>query len=411
MSALRSINQDDLRNHNLSVVLDTILRSVEPMTRAELARATGLTKATISLLVQILISSKVLHEADSVSVHYGRPGTSLAVSVGSFCAFGLQINTDGYGFAAVDINGDVIDEQWVDCDMEQLTANEVFDNLNNIVLDSETKARELGYVILGGALALPGVVIDGSILLASPNLGWKNLNLGQYELVKRLNVFAANEANLAAIAQIPGFATQRKNDSIMKPSDSFIYISTDIGIGGAVVRDGHVVYGENGFAGEIGHVSVSLDGPVCRCGRRGCLEAFAGRRALVETAHIASGCDATKIEAVNVLLERWKSGYEIVVSAVDKAVEALVSVIGSAVNLLDINTVILGGIWQRFGVGLTQRISKELTSEVLCSEAVNVRVLMSEVGGRSALLGAAQVALRRFIDKPLDYIEQSSIDE
>ncbi|CRH69498.1 N-acetylmannosamine kinase [Chlamydia trachomatis] len=333
------------------------------------------------------------------------------MSVGSFCAFGLQINTDGYGFAAVDINGDVIDEQWVDCDMEQLTANEVFDNLNNIVLDSETKARELGYIILGGALALPGVVIDGSILLASPNLGWKNLNLGQYELVERLNVFAANEANLAAIAQIPGFATQRKNDSIMKPSDSFIYISTDIGIGGAVVRDGHVVYGENGFAGEIGHVSVSLDGPICRCGRRGCLEAFAGRRALVETARIASGCDATKIEAVNVLLERWKSGDEIVVSAVDKAVEALVSVIGSAVNLLDINTVILGGIWQRFGVCLTQRISKELTSEVLCSEAVNVRVLMSEVGGRSALLGAAQVALRRFIDKPLDYIEQSSIDE
>ena len=107
----------------------------------------------------------------------------------------------------------------------------------------------------------------------------------------------------------------------------------------------------------------------------------------------------------------YLNGDEIVVSAVDKAVEALVSVIGSAVNLLDINTVILGGIWQRFGVGLTQRISKELTSEVLCSEAVNVRVLMSEVGGRSALLGAAQVALRRFIDKPLDYIEQSSIDE
>ena len=98
MTTLRRINQDDLRNHNLSVVISTLLRAAEPMSRAELAKQTGLTKATMSLLVSMLVDNGVVREGTpSVQSSYGRPSTPLLIAGGRYCGIGLQVNTDGYG--------------------------------------------------------------------------------------------------------------------------------------------------------------------------------------------------------------------------------------------------------------------------------------------------------------------------
>lgn len=98
MATLKRINQDDLRNHNLSVVLNQVLRSPQPLSRADLAKATGLTKATMSLLVSLLIEHGVLREGvPLVQAVYGRPSTPLIIAGGRVCGIGIQINTDGYG--------------------------------------------------------------------------------------------------------------------------------------------------------------------------------------------------------------------------------------------------------------------------------------------------------------------------
>ena len=157
------------------------------------------------------------------------------------------------------------------------------------------------------------------------NLGWEQLDLTRFDVMRRLDVTAGNEANMAALAQIPGYAMRRDGDGIVGPSESFIYLSTDVGIGGAVVRNGHVEIGDHGFGGELGHTSVELRGPVCRCGRRGCLETYAGRRAMVESAGIASGSAAARRESVDELIDRWCAGDVRVAAVVNKAIEAMVS--------------------------------------------------------------------------------------
>lgn len=87
MAALRRINQDDLRNHNLSVVIDTLLHTTEPLSRAELAKRTGLTKATMSLLVSMLVDDGVVREGEpSVQSSYGRPSTPLLIAGGGTAA-------------------------------------------------------------------------------------------------------------------------------------------------------------------------------------------------------------------------------------------------------------------------------------------------------------------------------------
>ena len=224
-----------------------------------------------------------------------------------------------------------------------------------MVTAMERQLKRKGCTVAGVACALPGLVTSKKQLLMARNLGWENVDLMQFEVMRRCDVHSGNEAKMAAIAQIPGYACARADflDAV-DCTDSFIYLSCDIGIGGAIVRDGEVVTGSHGFAGEIGHISVSLDGPVCRCGRKGCLEAYAGRRALVEASGVASGNDAASVAALDRLLDAWHA---------DDAQE-----------------------------------------QVLGASDMQVSVSMPPVADHPALYGAAEVGLRRFIDNPLAFI-------
>lgn len=406
MANLRRINQEDLRNHNLSVTLDTLLRAQKPMSRADLAKETGLTKATLSLLASMLIESGVVQEGEPVvSTTYGRPSTPLEIRGGSIAGIGLQINTDGYGCLALDLNGDTLGREWVSEDMTGTDPYEIFAKLDAMTFPLESRLKRRGCKVVGAGFALPGIVTDDMWLLVARNLGWENVNLTRFNVVRRLDVVAGNEAKMAAIAQIPGYATERAPFlNVVDRTDSFIYLSTDIGIGGAVVRDGEVVMGSHGFAGEIGHLSVAMDGPLCSCGRHGCLEAFAGRRALVEAAGIAEDGDATSSEAIDMFLQRWRAGDSDVAKVVDQAADALVSAIASAVNLVDVDTVLLGGLWTHFGDELATVLEGRLRSEILGYPNVKIRVFVPPVALHPSLYGAAEMGLRRFIENPLEYM-------
>ena len=381
MASLRSINQDDLRNHNLSVVLDSLLRATEPMSRADLAKKTGLTKAAMSVLVSLMLDNEILVEgAPSGQSLYGRPSIPLEIKGGCLCGMGLQANAD---------------------------ERAIFARLDELALQQEEALAKKGYVLAGTGLALPGLVTDDMRLLGARNLGWERLDLKQFDVVKRLDPVACNEANAAALAQVPGYATQRKDSGRIKPTDSFLYMSTDVGIGGAVIREGRVVSGDHGFGGELGHVSVDMRGPVCRCGRRGCLEVYAGRRSMVSAAGIASSDAAATRSAIDELIDRWHQRDAQTVAVVEKALEAMVSVIASTINVCDVDVVMLGGLWARFEPELIRRIERMVRPQVLAYPEVEASVLVADIVDRPALMGAAEIGLRRFIDNPLRFMKQN----
>ncbi len=397
MASLRSINQDDLRNHNLSVVIETLLHSNDPLSRADLAKKTGLTKATMSVLVSLLLDSGVLEEGSpSGQSLYGRPSIPLMVKGGRFCGIGLQANTDG--------NGSMVAEEWIDADMSNPSAEEVFSKLDELTVEQQKSLENQGYTLAGVGLALPGLVMEDRWLLGARNLSWEKMDLSQFDVVSRLNPVVCNEANAAALAQVPGYATQRRNYGQIEPTDSFIYMSTDVGIGGAVIRDGRVVPGDHGFGGELGHVSVDMRGPVCRCGRRGCLEVYAGRRSMVSAAGIASSDAAATRSAIAELVERWRQRDAKTVAVVEKALEAIASVITSTINVCDVDTVVMGGLWAHFEPDLIRRIERMVRPQTLAYPEVQARVLMADVVERPALVGAAEIGLRSFISNPLHFL-------
>ncbi|MFY4659619.1 ROK family protein [Scardovia wiggsiae] len=409
-----SINQESLRNHNLSVVLRSILHAKRPLSRANLADQTGLTKATISMLIAILQRNAVVSDLQIPATNrFGRPSTPIGFAPRTWAGLGTQINTDGYGYIIKDFTGEVLSESWAEKPMLHADPEQAFSELDALIRPAAAKLRRQGCHIIGGGLALPGLVADGSILLRARNLGWDHIDISQFKMVNSFGLHAVNEANLAAIAQIPGYATCEADKGSPDEEDtpvypqSFIYISTDIGIGGAYVRNGQVVSGDHGFAGELGHVSVNFNGPLCRCGRNGCAEMYAGRQALVEAADIAYDDAAAAAESLNELLSRWGRHDPRAESAVDQAVRALSSVIASTVNTVDVDTAMLGGFWARVDNSIVQRISAEVNHQVLGSEAMDIQVIKPQVNDHPALHGAAEVGLRRVVENPLSYIEVS----
>ncbi|MBT1176739.1 ROK family protein [Bifidobacterium callimiconis] len=431
MSRSRSINQDDLRNHNLSVVLTTLLQSDAPMSRAQLAKSTGLTKATMSLLSDILLTNEVVEELDpQQKAGNGRPSTPLAFRPGCWVGIGMQINTDGYGYTVTDIAGETVMGEWVDRPMTGVTPDEAFAALDELLLPAEATLKRRNYRIVGTGLALPGLIAGQGTgeqrLLMAPNLGWTNIDLHQYDAVRRLEALADNEANLAAIAQIPGYASCRPTAQVedvareterehadedarpgetLSPNDSFLYISTDVGVGGAFVRSGALVRGDHGFAGELGHVSVDMNGPQCRCGRRGCLEMYAGRRELVRAAGIADGDEAVQSRYVQELHDRWRDGDGKAASAIDQALNAMASVAATVINVLDVDTIVLGGFWSVFGEELAARLRERVVPQILAGGSIDLRVLSCASQEHPALHGAAAYGLRRFIERPMDFLD------
>src|SRR5690606_16022162 len=130
-----------------------------------------------------------------------------------------------------------------------------------------TTTTNKGARVAGACLALPGIVdrVSGPLRLA-PNLGWADEDLGALRTVApfdEIGVRVANEANLAAVAEIRAQHAARP---------SFLYVSGEVGIGGALVDGGVVFKGDHGWSGELGHVTVDPNGPDCTCGSEGCLE-------------------------------------------------------------------------------------------------------------------------------------------
>lgn len=405
MTVLKRINQDDLRNHNLSVVLNTMLRSTSAFSRADLAKETGLTKATMSLLVSMLLSHHIVKEgAPLVQSVYGRPSTPLSIAGGSVCGIGIQINTDGYGYMVLDLDGSVVAERWIARDLHDADADALFDELDTMLIEQEKTLRAQNYMIAGVGLALPGLVTEDGHLLMARNLGWEDLDLSRFDLIRRFDVVVANESNMAAVAQLPGYATQRTDEGIVGPNGSFLYVSTDIGIGGAIVRGGRVVTGDRGFAGEIGHLSVQMDGPVCRCGRRGCVEAYAGGLYHGPAAGVAEGNAAVSQEALDEFGRRVQEGDPVATAVFADAGHAMTSMLTSVINLADLDTVIIGGSWSRVPTDVLARMAARIQERILSRGTLNVRLLRASGISRPALFGAAQTGLRNFIDDPLRYL-------
>ncbi|MEE1764865.1 MULTISPECIES: ROK family transcriptional regulator [unclassified Streptomyces] len=376
-------NQQGMRRRNLSRVMHTV-NAEGPLSRAAVASHIGLTRAAVSTLVDELIRSGLLEELGPERPgRVGRPGSALALSGRGPAGVGAEIGVDHLAVCAVDLRGEVRARAVRHGTNRRRAPEPVIEELTELVRQVVAEAEGEGLWPAGLAVAVPGLVAsDARTVVRAPNLDWHDTDLGAL-LPTDLPVTVDNEANFGGLAELwLGDGT---------PPD-FLHVSAEIGIGGAVVVDGRLLRGTRGFAGELGHVPVRPEGPDCACGGRGCLEQYAGEEAVLRAAGLETG-----EHRVEFLAERAAVGDKDVHRALRGAGTALGVALTGAVNLLDPQTVVLGGALAALAPWLLPSLERELarrTAGPACS------VTVSRLGSEGPLLGAAHSVVRGVLDDP-----------
>ncbi|MEV5883894.1 ROK family transcriptional regulator [Streptomyces sp. NPDC052020] len=381
--------QQGMRRRNLARVMHAV--SAEgPLSRAAVASRIGLTRAAVSTLVDELIRTGLLEELGPERPgRVGRPGSALAVSARGPAGLGAEVGVDHLAVCAVDLRGRVRARAVRYGTHRGRSPEPVIERLAALVRRVVAEAEGEGLWPAGLAVAVPGLVArDARTVVRAPNLDWHDADLSTL-LPADIPLTVDNEANFGALAELwLGEGAPR----------DFLHVSAEIGIGAAVVVDGLLLRGARGFAGELGHVPVWPDGPECPCGGRGCLEQYAGEKAVLRAAGLEPGEDR-----VGLLAQRAEEGDEEVRRALRAAGTALGIALTGAVNLLDPETVVLGGALAGLAPWLLPSLRDELARRT-AGPACPVSV--SALGPEGPLLGAAHSVVRAVLDDPAAVAER-----
>jgi predicted NBD/HSP70 family sugar kinase len=407
--AKRPARQETLRRHNLALVLGEVAVH-GPLSRAQVAAATGLTKGTVSSLVDDLVAAGLVRTLAPTRGAVGRPGNPLALDPGGPVGVGLEIDVDYTRVAVVDLTGDVRQRRVEVADHRTSSPEASLASAAALVRDVVHAATRQGHAVAGLGVAVPGLVDTKGLLRLAPNLpGWEStpvlsvlhghLDDGPDGLPADAHTALDNEANLAALGEqwFGGHPDLR----------DFVYVSGEIGVGAGIVTGGAVFRGVSGYAGELGHVPVDPDGPACGCGGRGCLEQVAGQEALLRAAGVpvdAGTTTAAPDGSVATLRRRADGGDREALRALEAAGHALGVAVSALVNVVDVPTVVLGGLYAALAPWLRGPLTAELGTRVVASSWAPTQVLVSTLGPDAAVRGAAGTVLRHILDDPEAYV-------
>ena len=380
------IRQTSVREHNLALVLRHVAGSRHPISRADVAAATGLTRATVSALVEDLIGGRLVNEVDPTPRSgAGRPANGLRLAADGPAGLGVEINVDYLAACVVDLTGQVRHRAVERADQRPRDPQDVLARAERLATAAVNTVAGQGLRVAGAALAVPGLVSDG-IIHRAPNLGWREVT-APTELAG-LPVTVDNEANLAALGEL----------QISRTPD-FIYISGEIGIGAGIMLDGRLFRGARGFSGELGHVTIRPDGPACRCGARGCLEQYAGQESILAAAGLPASAS---------IVEHAKAGDPSILEALRDAGTALGVAAAGVVNLLDLDTVVLGGAYAPAAPWLREHVAREISDRAVTADWAPVTVRASALGPEATVVGAAGSVVREIHEAPARWLNGGS---
>jgi predicted NBD/HSP70 family sugar kinase len=301
---------EDARRANRSLLLGALHRD-GPLSRADLAKRTGLTRATVSAVVRDLIDESIVEELGLSSAgRVGKPGTLVGIDADGRHVLSIDVSepTQFVG-SIVNLDGKVVVRRTFE--RQGRTGRAAVSLLGRVCSDLVADATQ---PLLGIGIASPGIVSPDGVIAITAHLRWTDLPLAAELSAKfGLPVCVVNDANAAALAELTFGERSTAN---------LICVRVDEGVGAGLVLDGRLFTGSSHAAGEIGHVVVDATGAMCACGKRGCLETEVSEPLLNRRLE-AAAADATAI--------------------LRAAGEHLGTALATVVSALDITEVVLSG--------------------------------------------------------------------
>jgi predicted NBD/HSP70 family sugar kinase len=361
------------------------LREAGAASRAELARRTGLSRTTVASMVGELEAEGVLVEGNGAgaSPKGGRPARLLSFSRSAGVAIGIDLGKRHLGVAASDLSHAILAEAGRPMRTEE-PAETGLEAAVGLVEQVLLEARVSRAEVVGVGMGLPAPIDRRSGRVGSSSIlpGWVGVRAAE-ELGARLElpVTVDNDANLGALAELHwGAAAGRRQAA---------YLKVSTGIGAGLIVDGRLFHGAHGLAGEIGHTIVDEHGPVCRCGKRGCLETLAGTQALVELLEPRLGRSIVTAE----LLELAASGDSAARRLIADAGRHIGMAVATLCDLLNPELIVVGGELSEAGDLLLDPLREQIHRNAIPATARDVEVVASMLGPRAELLGALALVL------------------
>ncbi len=374
-----------LRTANQQRVLD-VLRTAAPgphladaegrpaaFTQAELARETGLARATISNIVRELSASGlVTSEAGS-----GRRGSAVSLSPAAGVVAGVDFGHSHLAIAIGDLSGQVLAEERreVRTPLEHEQALRLASTLIESMRPADSTLRHIG-------MGLPAPVTDAVVRTPAIFPGWRDVDAARVATeALGAPVDIENDANLGALAE--------HRCGVGRGQDSSVFVKISSGVGAGIIIGNELFHGAGGTAGEIGHLTLDEQGPMCRCGSRGCLEAYTSVGSV--TAMIAGQYPGASLDDI---VAAATEGDVSARRALEDAGLHLGWGLATIVNLLNPAVIVIGGDMARAGELLLEPARVGLRRHALDAVA-HTPVLVSELGERASLIGAVLLAAER----------------
>ncbi|PAE26171.1 ROK family transcriptional regulator [Bacillus sp. 7894-2] len=379
-------NQQLVKIKNKSRVLQTIIDQ-SPISRADIAQHLGLTKGTVSSLVNELIEEKICSETGPGKSSGGRRPVMLLFNEKAGYAIGIDLGVNYILGVMTDLSGNIVSEHLKH--MNSMRYEETILVIKEIIQSLLDSTPESPYGVIGIGIGVPGIVNkEGSNILLAPNLGWTDINLkDEIETEFHLPVIIDNEANAGAYGE--------KRFGAGKNFENLIYVSAGIGIGVGFILQNSLYRGAEGFSGEMGHMVIDIDGKECRCGSKGCWELYASEQALLNQAN--SKHEDLNLESLVDMAEE------------DEEVKDLFRQIGRGLGI-GINNIINTFNPEQIIIGNRLAIAKELLHESIIEvvenrslrfNQQNLNITFADLSIYSAALGASAYATENFLNSDL----------
>ena len=397
-----SLVSGDVRRHNLSLVLQYIVRA-GPSARSEIAEATGLTRGAVTALTAALTEAEVLQELEPDQSEKGRPITRLALGAPAVAILVAQIDADTATALVTSLAGDELFRVSTHHGRPMGRPETVLDALADVVGEALEAASTMGRRVA----ELPVVVFapvggEPPVVLADTDLAWGRVDV-LVGLRDRLPELAA--ASTAVSLASDGWLAALAERSRLAGADEcgageLVYLKSNSGIGGALVSGGRVIEGAHGVGGALGHLAIVPDGVRCECGQVGCLVTVAGPDVLLERAGLSATVATDGLAAaLDELSRRITDGEPLATAGWNDAVPWIARTLQILSLATDPEVIVIGGFWAAHTESIERafRANRPAIAGVDGAASGAPAVVAGRLGADAALLGAAWSARDRLL--------------
>ena len=395
-----------VKNINKHTVLDLIRFTPGGISRVELAQQMDLSKAAMTMIVNDLLGCQVIHETEARNRQSGRPPIILEIDPTRGHVLGIDLGASHISIILTDLGARIIDEIEVPfniADGPEVSLNQVDFLMKNLLEKNQLALNNINAIGLG----VPGPIDTATGMVFAPPImpGW-----GGYPIQQALEnkwgapVSLNNDAELGALGEW-AYGVGRGDSHLA-------YIKVGSGIGAGLLLNGQIYRGATGSAGEIGHLTIEENGPLCDCGNHGCLEALAGGKAIARQAQeaiqkgqrtILSGMGPVESLTARDVTSAARRGDLVSQKIIVGAGHYLGIAIAGLVNLFNPQTVVVGGAVAQIGDLLLQPIRDTVMQRSLQASArtvkINTAILRRHSSGLGAIVQALSITLHQVADE------------